>query len=292
MRLVLQFATGTVVVRGMADIGLALKLIAYLDTWNATTMAMPCQEIHGASQLSLSPPPPQLAIASPMPERFWEYAVDDPSTRVAEPVKRTDSLHGLSVPLPAIEVPQTILPWTEDNYHQHDQHLKHLQAEREIRFYGFDAAALAKRLRDEPLEHIEVSIPLQDGEFAHYHTEVQLFDAEKYAKSKAKDQGTLILTNRRMIYRGQKRHIVLGYERVLLIEQVKGALVLSSEYWTKKQSFSMQHPLECAMYFERILQCFQQTVSSTRAQTQALDVTAWSPRQAFPIVHKESDTSN
>ena len=218
--------------------------------------------------------------------------MDDQSTMAAGSVHTADALNGLSLSLPSILEPQTILPWTEDNYHQHDQRLKRLQVEREIRFYGFDAAALAKRLRDEPLEHIEVSIALPDGEFAHYRTEVQLFDAEKYAKSKAKDQGMLILTNRRMIYLGQKRNIVLGYERILLIEHVKGALVLSTEYWARKQSFSMQHPLECAMYLERILQCFQQTFSSTYAQTQALDVTTLLPRPKFLVAPEESDTPN
>jgi hypothetical protein len=167
-----------------------------------------------------------------------------------------------------------------------------LQTEREIRFYGFDAAALAKRLRDEPLVRIEVSIVLDDGECAHYRTEAQLFDAEKQAKSKAKDQGTLILTNHRMIYLGQKRHILLGYEQILQVEHVKGALVLSAEYWTRKQSFGMQHPLECAMYLERILQCFQQTFSSAYAQTQEFAVAAWPPRQDFLVTPEESDTPN
>jgi hypothetical protein len=289
MRLELQFVAGTVVVRGMADIGLALKFINYLNTWNDATVALTRQELYEATQLPfpvVARTPKQLVLSASEQESFWEYdAHDQPTVLVdapdpADPPEIMETSRGLSLPLSLPPAAQSLspVPWTDEHYLQHDQRLQSLQVEREIRFYGFDAAALAKRLRDEPLAPISVSVSLHASEVAYYRAEVRLFDefssATKRAKSKAKDQGTLLLTNQRIIYLGQKRHMMFGYERVLQVEQAKGALVLSTEYWTKKQFFCMQHPLECAMYLEHLLHCFQQIIPSAYVQTQAFDIPA------------------
>lgn len=304
MRLELQFVAAIIVVRGIADIGLALKLIAYLNTWNDATIALTRKELYEASQLSFPTmqAPQQLILSASKQTSFWEYDAHEQSTELVDvPVSSAamDTEQELSRPLsfspmeplkePLEEPSEPSLPaWTAERYRQHDQRLRRLQVEREIRFYGFDAAALAKRLRDEPLAPISVPVPLHEGEIAYYRTEARLFDefssTEKRAKAKAKDQGALILTNQRMLYLGQKRHIMLGYERVLLVEHVKGALVLSTEYWTRKQFFGMQYPLECAMYLEHALHNFQPTFPSAYVQTQAFDL----PAQPVPLIRPET----
>lgn len=281
MRLELQFVSGTIVVRGVADIGSALNLIFYLNTWNDATVALMPKGLSEASQEPFSDDQisQPLVLTDAPRERFWEYdAHDHPTTLVdlSESLDATDPALRLSLPLslPPPAQPPFAVSWTDELYAEHDQCLQRLQVEREIRFYGFDVAALAKRLRDESLVPIMISLPLHEGEVAYYRTEVRLFDefsgTEK--RTKAKDQGTLLLTNQRMIYLGQKRRIMLGYAHLLQIEHVKGALVLSTEYWPKKQFFGMQQPLECAMYLEHALHCFQQSNSSAYVQTQAFNM--------------------
>ena len=303
MRLDLQFSSGVVVIRGIADISLALKVMAYLNTWSAVTVAFSVEELPSVPELFLpariEQTPRSLGIPqqfetdqlretvtgsqmtaltalNSMPlvlsdrsqERFWEYDANEQATTVVGPFdavvdSKQDSGQNTGVTTPQLAVTLeavTSWPWTDERHLQHEQRLKRLQTEREMRFYGFDRETLIQRLRDEPLPHVRVPARLLPDEMAHYCTSARLCDEPltggRRAKRKVKDQGTLILTNRRLLYLGRKRQIVLEYERVLQASHVPDAVLLSADCWNKPQFFSMRHSLECAMYLERILQNF------------------------------------
>ncbi|GCE19562.1 hypothetical protein [Dictyobacter kobayashii] len=295
MRLELQFTSGRVVIRGIADISLALKVIAYLHTWSAVHLRYSVEEIQSIPEL---PAPAMLVERTPRPlvlseagrERFWEYdSHDQPTIAVGpfdaivdgedETVSPADSTSPeLAVTLDAV----TSWPWTDERHLQHKQRLQRLQREREARLYGFDIEDLAERLRAGPLPQISVPAVLLDGECAHYSIEARLCDEApgegKRAKLKVKDQGRLVLTNLRLIYLGRQRHITLSYEHMLQYSPVPGAVMISTAYWHRQQFFVMPRPLECAMYLEHIWKHFQDKILPAthqyqkRAQTQSLFV--------------------
>ncbi|GCF11136.1 hypothetical protein [Dictyobacter arantiisoli] len=278
MRLELQFGDKTVIARGIADIALGLKLIGYLHAWSQTAITCTLDEIPAIqkppAQQLLTERTPRPLVLSPStaatPQgHFWEYNAHE------KPTVSTPSYHGA---VDTLQVSRGIVqgenapasttldavpswPWTDERHLQHKQRLKLLQAEREIRFYGFAIEALALRLRNEPLPQLSVPVQMIAGECAHYRTEARVNDEppREGKRVRTRDHGTLILTNLRLIYLGKKRHIILGYEHILQTAQVPGAVVISSEYWERQQFFIMRRPLECAMYLEHILQCFQRT---------------------------------
>lgn len=293
MRLELQFSSGAVTIRGIADIPMALKFIAYLNKWSAVTVTFSVEEINelqAAKALRALPPPQLLHERTPRPlvlsdatqERFWEYDANDQPTTVVGPFdasvvhtdpQGTDTLfrgHATETSQTLDAVPSW--PWTGARHLEHKQRLKRLQVEREMRFHGFDIEALAQQLHTQPLPHLVVPTRLLAGEVAHYCSAARISDEPpdetRRGKTRVKDHGTLILTNLRIIYLGQKRQIVLGHERVLQASHVPGAIVLATEYWTRQQFFVMSRPLECAMYLEYILQHFQNTVPPICLQVQ------------------------
>lgn len=325
MRLDLQFSSGVVVIRGIADISLALKVMAYLNTWSAVTVAFSVEELSSVPELLLPAPientprlltgpdefrpleardvatdqqlcetvtalqatalPPlndlPLVLSDRNQERFWEYDANEQSTTVVGPFdavvdSKQDSSGGQSTGVTTSQFAVTLeavisWPWTDERHLQHKQRLKRLQTERELRFYGFDRETLIQRLRDEPLPQLRVPARLLPGEIAHYCTSARLCDESltggRRAKLRVKDQGTLILSDRRLLYLGRKRQIVLEYERVLQASHVPDAVVISADYWNKPQFFSMRRSLECAMYLEQILQNFVLRTESLASRT-------------------------
>ncbi|GLV58749.1 hypothetical protein KDH_55790 [Dictyobacter sp. S3.2.2.5] len=279
MRLELQFISDSVVIRGIADISLALKVIAYLHTWSAAHLRYSVEEVHVTPEL---PAPASTAIVSaPQPlvlsegerEHFWEYdAHDHPTIAVgpldavvdgeAETITSSSGTTSSMVPITLDAV--TSWPWTDERHRQYLQHQQRLQREREVRFYGFDVEALARSLQSNPLPQVSVPVLLLDGECAHYCVEARLCDDPpgegKRARAKVKDQGRLILTNLRLIYLGQQRHITLGYEHMLQYSHVPGAVMISTTYWRRQQFFVMRRPLECVMYLDHIWQHFQDKI--------------------------------
>lgn len=149
--------------------------------------------------------------------------------------------------------------WREE---QHERRQERLHAERMLREHGFDVAELAQRLKEEPLPAVAVPVRLLTDEQAHYTTDATLCGEPMGGTIRyiypAKDQGRLILTNRRLIYMGRKSQLVLDYARLLHISRLRGALAFQAEHWQKREIFEVRRPLECAMYLERILEQFHQ----------------------------------
>lgn len=228
MRLELQFNNSLIHVRNITDVHAGLQVTLYLNRWlNALAMRAQEEDVPESSSL-----PSSLLSSNSQP--FDVEAVRS-------------------------------WPWTEECYEQRMQRLKELQAERELKIHGFDVSALQQQLRYAGLPCVSVPLHMMHGEVAHYCTETMLCDDAPAtvhlpgARRKGKDRGTLILTNKRIVFLGRKRQIILYYERLLQISQLPGAMMLHAEYWAHQQYFVMQRPLECTIYFEHILQKLQQS---------------------------------
>jgi hypothetical protein len=152
---------------------------------------------------------------------------------------------------------------------QRERRLKRLQVERSLREYGFDVASLVQRLQEVPLAQVTVPIRLLPGEHAHYCTEATLCEEPlagiPYQKYRAKDQGTLMFTNKRIIYLGRKSQLVISYVRLLHVSNLPGALAFLAEHWSKREVFEVPRSLEGAMYLETILKQYRAQLSAEGA---------------------------
>ena len=151
--------------------------------------------------------------------------------------------------------------WQRFRREQRERRQHRLYVERSLRDHGFDVERLARKLKEEPLPVIQVPVRLQDGEFACYSVDTTLCgepigESIRYTYP-AKDHGTLILTNMRMIYMGRKSQIVLDYGRLLHVSRLRGAIAFQATHWYRREIFELRRPLECAMYIEAILKNFR-----------------------------------
>lgn len=144
---------------------------------------------------------------------------------------------------------------------QRQRRAKRAEAERAQREHGFDVEQLAIRLQSEALPQVYVPTHLLPGECAHYYTNATVCEepspGTRQPVYRVKDQGMLILTDRRMIYLGRRRQFILDYRRLLHVSRLKGAIALTSENWTQREIFEMRFPLECSMYLDAILLCYR-----------------------------------
>src|SRR5579863_3925303 len=159
--------------------------------------------------------------------------------------------------------------WQRFLQEQRERRQHRLYVERSLREHGFDVERMARKLKEEPLPIIHVPVRLQDGEFACYSVDTTLCgepigESIRYTYP-AKDHGTLILTNLRMIYMGRKSQIVLDYGRLLHVSRLRGAVAFQATHWYRREIFEVRRPLECVMYIEAILKNFQQGVETQRA---------------------------
>ena len=147
--------------------------------------------------------------------------------------------------------------WQLIGQEQRQRKLKRIQAERARREHGFDVEQLALRLQAPTLPQVYVPTRLLAGECAHYYTHATLCEepspGAKQPVYRAKDQGMLILTDKRMIYIGRRRQLVLDYSRLLHVSRLQGAIALMSESWAQREFFEIRFPLECTMYLDAIL---------------------------------------
>jgi hypothetical protein len=143
--------------------------------------------------------------------------------------------------------------------------LKQVQAQRAQHEHGFDVEQLARRLQGDSLPQIYVPTRLLEGECAHYCTDATLREeplpGSMQPGYQVKDQGMLILTSRRLIYIGRRRQLVLGYNHLLHISQLQGAIAVLGETWSRREIFEMRLPLQCTMYPDAILFRFRQQSS-------------------------------
>ena len=152
--------------------------------------------------------------------------------------------------------------WQRFRQDQRERRQRRLYVERSLREHGFDVEQLERRLKEETLPEVSVPVHLLTGERAHYSTDATLCgepvgEVIRYTYP-AKDHGTLILTNRRLIYIGRKSQIVLDYARLLHVSRLRGAIAFQADHWYKREIFEVHRPLECTMYLDCILQQFQQ----------------------------------
>jgi hypothetical protein len=147
--------------------------------------------------------------------------------------------------------------WQFIGQEQRQRRIKRIQAERARREHGFDVDQLALRLQAPTLPRVYVPTRLLNNEYAHYYTHATLcdepFPGARQPVYRAKDQGMLILTDKRMIYIGRRRQLVLDYSRLLHISRLQGAIAVMSESWVQRELFELRFPLECTMYLDAIL---------------------------------------
>jgi hypothetical protein len=99
------------------------------------------------------------------------------------------------------------------------------------------------------------------GEVAHYSTEALLCGeplpgatGRGRSRYRAKDQGTLILTNRRVIYLGRLRQVSLSYEHLHEVTHTHHMIGFLTSNGNRRQRFEVPRPLEVTMYLECVLQ--------------------------------------
>ena len=264
-RLELQFSSCRLIIPGIADVLLVQKIVDYI------THGRGIAEVVGVGVVRNESAPTSLKqfsspeSASPPFEfnYFWEYdAHDMPTTVEVIPTlpragfPASSSLQAPQSSLSTSTVP-ALEPWPAMLHSERVHRLKRLQAERELKVYGFDVQALSHRLSDGPLPLVLTPLSLLAGETAHYSIEANLcteFDSRQSQKRRhVKDHGKLILTNKRLIYFGGKRQIVLEYEKILRASCLHGAIALDVERVPLRQFFEMRRPLECSFYLKRLL---------------------------------------
>lgn len=150
--------------------------------------------------------------------------------------------------------------WQRFRQEQRERRQRRLHVERSLREHGFDVDQLAQRLKQEILPEVTVPLRLLAGERAHYKTDATLCGepvsgAIRYTYP-AKEHGTLILTNKRLLYIGRKSQIVLDYGRLLHVSRLRGAIAFQAEHWYKREIFEVPRSLECTMFLEHILERF------------------------------------
>ncbi len=172
---------------------------------------------------------------------------------------------------------------------------------------------LALHLQADTLPSLTIPIPLRlaPGEQARYSIEATLCaellsDGSSESPSysyPAKDQGTLILTNRRLVYMGRRGQRVLGYARILRVSRLRGAVALltdmseragvqkneqigvhmgimgtegvmnyaptRAEQRTQREIFQVSRPLECALYLDHLLRQFYVQVATQHLAPQS-----------------------
>ena len=151
--------------------------------------------------------------------------------------------------------------WQRFRQEQRERRQRRLHVERSLREHGFDVDQLAQLLKEERLPEVAVPLRLPTGERAHYKTDATLCGepvsgAIRYTYP-AKEHGTLILTNKRLLYIGRKSQIVLDYGRLLHVSRLRGAIAFQAEHWYKREIFEVPRSLECTMFLEQLLERFQ-----------------------------------
>jgi hypothetical protein len=114
----------------------------------------------------------------------------------------------------------------------------------------------------ESLPTVPVPVRLLAGEEAYYSVVATLCGEPIGEASRvtypARDQGTLILTNRRMIYIGRKSQVVVDYAHLLHVSLLRGAIAVETDYRDRREIFEIRKPEECAQYLETILERYAQ----------------------------------
>lgn len=278
-RLELCFKQKRVVLRGIATIEIAQRTASYLSAFCHLQTPEVAAPAINTDHVDL---PQWVTGLSAEPRQtddvhIIQHAVTTPIERSRitdeywmEPLKKILSFR----------LPDWQLIW----YERRQRRMKRIQAERARREHGFDVEQLAQSLQAETLPHVYVPTRLLAGELAHYCTHTTLCEeplsSAKPSSYCVKDQGMLIFTDRRMIYIGRRRQLVLDYSRLLHVSRLPGVIAVVSESWARRELFEVQFPLECTMYLDAILLRAQKRSVNDRAHARV--------RQLYPSTKTDS----
>ena len=284
-RLELQFRRHRLIIRGIADVLLAQKIVDYITRGRMVTEAIGMEAVWNGRTVATSKqvPKPESASVLSSVHYFWEYDANDMPTAVEViPSISAFPRPGFPAHVPSqasarstqtfVEPQSDVEPWPAMLDSERVQRLKRLQAERELRVYGFDIQALSQRLYNGPLPLVLAPLRLFAGETAHYSIEanlcVEITPPSSSERRQVKDRGKLVLTNRRFIYLGRNRQIILEYEKILQVSCLPGAITLSVEHVPRRQFFETRRPLECSFYLNRLLEDAQSSQYSWKTVSQ------------------------
>lgn len=251
IRLELRFRGEMVVLRGIIALEKVRAIVAYLNS--RSLVAPPLKPGAGQTSLVLKGSAAALSLVS------------QPLPREADPVIIASYDVSPDKFIEPYVAPFARLPRQQWHIQESlERRLKSLRAERVQHEHGFDVERLAQLLRQGLLPQVRVPVRLLFDENAYYSTEATLSSevctvAGHYPRQ-GKDQGMLVLTSKRIIYLGRKRQLILGYEQLLQVTRLRGAIMLFARQWSHREIFEIRRPLECIMYLECILQRFQQQV--------------------------------
>jgi hypothetical protein len=273
VRLELRFGKRNVTLRGIAAIDDAQKAVDYLNShylrlgkaesrkhkrvkWNRINEEHVPQHVQQIPVSSAGQLPIPVAMQSE--ETVLEPEID----LITQKERRLQER--VQAPTLNVETPN----WQRFRQDQRERRQKRLHTERELREHGFDVDQLAERLHEQELPVITVPMRLSPGESAYYSTPATLcgepIGGPLSSTYPAKDHGTLILTNKRLVFLGRKGQVVLDYARLSSVERLRGAVAIEAAHWYKQEIFEVRLPLECAMYVENLLQRWKRTSSRTQ----------------------------
>jgi hypothetical protein len=254
VRLELRFGKKSVTLRGIAAIEDAQRVIEYMTShylglqWNDSRLDNSSsvgwkKTRMGEESETLSAP------------KIAQEKSESESVKVSQDLRLQEFTQA-----PTAKV-ETAPNWLRFRHDQRERRQRRLYVERSLREHGFDVEQLEQRLKEETLPEVSVPVHLLSGEHAHYSTDATLCgepvgEVIRFTYP-AKDHGTLILTNRRLIYIGRKSQIVLDYARLLHVSRLRGAIAFQADHWYKREIFEVRRPLECTMFLDCILQQFQ-----------------------------------
>ncbi len=253
-RLDLCFKQKKVILRGIAATEIAQRTASYLNAF--CRLQTPETEIPVVNKSRVDQP--QWFMGAPQEKRQTDEVLHVRKVQQASCVTEYNRVTEEGSREERKKAPLFKMPrWQLIGQEQRQRRMKRIQAERARREHGFDVEQLALCLQAPTLPRVYVPTRLLNGECAHYYTHATLceepFPGAKQPVYRAKDQGMLILTDKRMIYLGRRRQLVLDYSRLLHISRLQGAIAVMSESWTQRELFEMRFPLECTMYLDAIL---------------------------------------
>ena len=255
-RLELQFGKRKLVLRGIASVKDAQQVVQYLSQWcrNVDVSA----PIRNANRVKDST---QKNTDEPLSHPALEEASQMKQGNVPFNVPFKELAQAVTAP---VATPHWEYIYNRETQKPHWEGYEYSPTARERRRLRKKQAQFDRFLEEDSLPTVAVPVRLQSGEQAHYCTDATLCgerigELDRYTYP-ALDHGTLILTNRRMIYIGRRSQIVLDYAHFLHISRLRGAVAFEADQWNKRVIFEVSNPLECTMYTKCILQRFQQEV--------------------------------
>ncbi len=245
VRLELRFRKIDVILRGIAAVEDAKRIVSYLETYCSDTTSVT--------------------------SRLHRQRPDTVSTTGRIEVVAPQQQEGIIKHTQAVTAPIAVPEWLQD-LDQHVIYTRHQQrtkAHRSIRKYGFDIHELAQEAEAETLPSVAVPLRLQHHESAHYCTDVTLSRPTLATSSpthftyEAADHGRLVLTNKRAVFMGRTEQLILDYARLTNVSRLRNAIIFTLDTGSKRHVFEMQRPLECALYLDGVLRQFQRHQQSS-----------------------------